>query len=163
MSKKKWLLRDFSGLLDLSQLLAWFSLSLIMDRLPSSPQSSHKAATGILPGSASLLLCEHQILQECLTGGSWMGFQDSESPLKVDKNFTCRHTFPCRVQSCRSYRHLATPKGTNHSIWWNSYLSWHLRNLLWQISCQKPCLSAWDAQRTVITWPLTICPLCVLH
>lgn len=58
----------------------------------SSPKYSHKAATGILHGVVSLLLCE-QNSYKSVTGGSWMGFRDSENPLKVYKIVTCRHIF----------------------------------------------------------------------
>lgn len=130
-SKKKSLLRDFSGLLELSQLLAWFSIISDNGKY-SSPKYWHKAATGILHGTVSLMLCEYQLLQEGLAGGSWMGFSDSEKLLKVYKIFMCRHIFPGRVQSSRSHWSLWTPKGTNRSTQCHSYLSLHLSNLLWQ-------------------------------
>lgn len=53
---------------------------------------SHKAAIDILYGIVYPLLYEHKLLQERLTGGSWMGFRDSENPLKVSKNL-CVSTF----------------------------------------------------------------------
>ena len=81
----------------------------------SSPESSLKAAVGVLRGTVSLRRSGHGLLQERFTGGSWRGFRDLEDPLRVFEIFMCRLIVLGRVWSSRSHGTHEPQKVTNQS------------------------------------------------